>query len=84
MYHALSERLPVRGQHFSPDVWHLWAKSKWLGCEDRVLPSGKVITVPNSTAGLKPPAFNDYMTAVESWANERGVYLEDVFEGRAA
>jgi hypothetical protein len=77
LYHAMAEKIAVRGQHFSADTWHLWAKSKWLGCTDHVLPNGKTLTVPASTAGLDVQAFSDFMTAVESWANEHGVYLED-------
>ena len=76
--HLLSERIKPRGNAHSAETWHLWCKSKFLGCTDHVLPSGKTMTIPNSTAELDTAAFNDYMTAVEAWANERGVYLEDM------
>jgi hypothetical protein len=61
----------------SAETWHLWARSKWLGCDDFKLPSGKTLTIPRSTAGLDVAEFSDYMTAVEAWANEHDVYLED-------
>ncbi len=77
LLHELAERLPVRGQSFSAEVWHRWAKSKWLGCVDYVLPSGKTYTEINSSAGLDVDEFNDYMTKVEAWAAERDIYLAD-------
>lgn len=78
LLHAMSERLHPRGQTFSADTWHLWAKTKFLGCDDYVLPSGRTHTEARSTAGLDVAQFNDYMTQVEAFANERNVYLEDM------
>ncbi len=80
LLHALAERLPVQGQLFSAESWHLWAKSKFLGAVDVKLPSGKVIIVPNSTATLDTAAFNDFMASVEAWAAEHDVYLDEIFE----
>jgi hypothetical protein len=77
LLHLLSERLKPRGQQFSAETFHLWAKSKWLGCQDFILPNGKTLVIPNNSSDLDTPEFNDYMTAVEAWANERGIYLED-------
>lgn len=78
LLHLLSEKLRPKGQSFSPETFHLWAKSKFLGCDDFILPNGKTMTIPRSTAALDVAEFCDYMTAVEAWANEQGVYLEDV------
>jgi len=58
-------------------VWHEQCKRQWLGKRDFTLPSGETISVTNSTADLSVDEFSDYMTAVESWANSRGVYLPD-------
>ena len=77
LLHAVSEKLPVRGQTFSADTWHLWAKSKWLGCTDHVLPSGKTLTIPASTASLDQDQFGAYLDKVQAWANEHNVWLED-------
>lgn len=74
----MSERIKPRGQQYSAEQWHLYAKSRWLGADDVKLPNGKVITQPRSSSGLDVAEFNDYMTAVEAWANERGAFLEDV------
>ncbi len=78
LLHRISERLPVQGQTFSAEQWHQYAKSKWIGCDDMKLPNGKVIPMPKSSADLDTAAFNDYMTAVETWANEHGVYMDDM------
>ncbi len=77
LLHAMSERIKPQGMAFSADQWHLWAKSRYLGADDVKLPSGKVLTIPKSTADLDTAAFGDYMTAVEAFANERGAFLED-------
>ena len=77
LLHVMSERIKPRGQTYSADTWHVWCKSKWLGCDDLILPSGKTLTLPRSTSELDTAEFNAYMTAAEAWANERGAYLED-------
>lgn len=78
----MSEQIKPSGVTYSADSFHLWAKSRFLGCTDHKLPSGKTITIPRSTAGLDVAEFSDYLSRVEAWANERGVYLEDM-EGAA-
>lgn len=75
---ALCERLHPRGQSFSADTLHLWAKSKFLGCDDHALPNGKTLTLPRSTANLDVAEFSDYFDRVQAWANEQGVFLEDL------
>jgi len=82
LLHAMAEKIRPLGVSFSAETWHLWAKSKWMGCNDAVLPNGKVMTIPHSTADLDTPEFNDYMTRCEEWANEHGAWLEDT-EGAA-
>jgi hypothetical protein len=78
LLNLMSEKIHPRGQTFSPDTFHLWAKSKFLGCVDHVLPSGKTLTIPNSTAALDTQQFSDYLDKVQAFAAERGVYLADM------
>ena len=78
LLHAIAEKVKPGGNAASADTWHLWAKSKFLGCDDVKLPSGKTLTIPRSTAALDTAEFNDYMTAVEAWAATRDVWLDDV------
>jgi hypothetical protein len=77
LLHVMAEKLRPLDQTYSAEQWHLYAKSRWLGADDVKVPNGKVIVIPRSTADLDTAAFNDYMTAVEAWANEHGCYLED-------
>lgn len=76
LLHVMAETIKP-GATYSADQWHMWARSKFLGCDDHKLPGGGVLTIPRSTADLDTGAFNDYMTQVEAFANERGAFLED-------
>ena len=73
----MSETLKPEGSAYGVSAWHLWLKSRFLGCEDVRLPNGAVLTEPHSSADLDPTEFSDYMTAVEAWAAERGVFLDE-------
>ena len=77
IYHLIAERIHPKRQAYSADQWHLFFKSRFLGCVDVKMPNGETFIIPNSTATLDTAQFNDYMTRVEVWANEKSVYLED-------
>lgn len=77
LLHVISEKIKPLGVAYSADQWHLWCKSKYLGADDVKLPSGKVLTIPKSTADLDVAEFGTYMDQVEAFANERGAFLED-------
>lgn len=77
LLHSMSEQIKPVGATYSADQWHLWARSRFLGADDIKLPSGASVTIPKSTADLDVGEFNDYMTQVEAFANERGCFLED-------
>jgi hypothetical protein len=74
----MSEKLKPAGEHYSPETWHQWAKSRFLGCDEFSLPNGKTLTIPKSSANLDVAEFNEFMEEVEAWAAERDVYLEDM------
>lgn len=78
LIHLLAEKLRPNGQQFSAESFHLWAKSKYLGCTEHKLPNGKTLLVPNSTAELDVAEFSEYLDRVEAFAAERDVYLEDM------
>ena len=65
------------GAEYDLRAWHAWFKFRFLGGEDVKLPNGYVMTQPKSSADEDTPEFSDYMTAVEAWAAERGVYLSE-------
>jgi NinB protein. len=78
LLHLMAEKLKPGGQEFSAEVWHTWAKSKFLGCDDVKLPTGKVLSIPRSSADLDTAEFSEFMTQIEVFANERDVWLEDI------
>lgn len=73
----VSEKLKPHGIAYGTKHWHAWFKSRFIGCEDIKLPNGATLTQPLSSHDLEPPEFSDYMTAVEAWAAEQGVYLSE-------
>jgi len=77
LLHAVSERIKPQGAAYSADQWHMYFKSRFLGCEDHKLPNGKVLTIPLSTADLDVGAFSEYMEQVEAFAAERDCFLAD-------
>jgi hypothetical protein len=78
LLHQISENVKPSGKTYGAETWHCWAKSKWLGVDEHKLPNGKTMQIPKSSADLDTAEFNDYMTAVETWAGERGVWLADI------
>ena len=78
LLHLLADKVKNKGQSYSADTWHLYCKSRFLGCDDHVLPSGKTLTLPRSTASLDVAEFGEYLDKVQAWAAERDVYLADL------
>lgn len=73
----MSEKIIPQGKPYSADQWHMYCKSRFLGCADYPMPNGKTISLPNSTAGLDVQEFSDYADKVEAFANTHGAFLED-------
>lgn len=67
-----------RGVRYSADQFHMYYKSRFLGCVDVRLPNGSTLTVPRSTADLPADEFSLYLDQVQADAAERGVYLADL------
>ena len=77
LLHEISEELKPDGKQYSSETWHDYLKCKFLGADERVLPNGKTLIIPHSSAELDSVEFADYQTQVEAWANEQGVYLDE-------
>lgn len=78
LLHTMAEKLRPGGQQYTAESYHVYYKGKFLGYDETKLPSGKVISIPRSTADLDVADFDTYMMRVEAEANERGVFLEDM------
>ena len=77
LLHAMSTRIKAHGKTYSAEVWHVFVKSKFLGCDDITLPNKRTIAIPKSTANLDVAEFNEFMGKVEAFANEHNCWLED-------
>lgn len=77
LLHRAAER-DWRGETYSADQFHLYFRSKYLGCDDVTIPGGKTMTMPRSTAQLDVAAFSEYYGRVEADLAERGVFLADL------
>lgn len=76
LLHLMSEGIKPEGMQHSPEVWHQWAKSKFLGMDEYRLPNGKLLQVPKSSAELDTQEFNEFMRQVEEFAMSRNVYMD--------
>ena len=76
LLHIAAAKLKPSGVSYSAESYHMYYKSKFLGCDDVAMPNGKVVVVPRSTASLDVAEFSDFYTQVEADLAERGVYLE--------
>lgn len=78
LLHRIAEKLKPQGKDYSPETWHHYFKSKLLGCDEFTMPNGTTLVIPKSSANLDVAEFNEFMTAVEAWAAEHDVYLDEM------
>lgn len=72
---ACSEQLV--GGRFSQEIWHQWAKSRFLGSEMIELPNGGLKEVETSTTDLSTESFSDYVEQILAYALEKGLIWTD-------
>ena len=73
----ITEQLPVKGQNYNANAWHVYLAQRYLGCNDITLPNGKVVVMPVSTSSLTKEEFAEYFDRCLVWAAEHGVVLPD-------
>ena len=78
LLHLIASKLRPDGNTYSADAFHVYYKSRFLGCDDVALPNGRTLTIPRSTAQLESAEFANYAAQVEADAAERGVYLDSI------
>ncbi len=78
LLHLIADKLKPKGREFSADTWHTYAKQRFLGCDEVELPNGKMAQIPRSSADLDTQEFNEYMAAVEQFAQEHEIYMDDL------
>lgn len=76
LLHMLADKLKPDGKVYTPEIYHEYFKSRFIGVDEIVLPNKKVIHRVKSSAELDVSQFAEYMEQVEQFAAERGVYLD--------
>ena len=82
LLHVIADKLRPQGREYSAEQFHVYMKSRFLGCQEVKLPNGKTMLLPNSSADLDVAAFAEYQEKVEAWAAEHDVYLADLEESK--
>lgn len=77
LLHEIADKLHPAKETYSAETWHIYFKARYLGSVDLRLPNGKVFTQPKTTVDLDKAEMNDYITKVEKFAAEHGVYSHD-------
>ena len=77
LLHTIADSLKPEGREYTPETWHTYFKSRYLGCDEFELPNKKTMQIPKSTADLDTAEFHDYATQVEAWAGEHDVWLDE-------
>lgn len=72
----IAQELKPQGQQYSSETWHKYFCQRFLGADEVKLPNEKTLIIPHGSSDLDTAEFNDFMTQVEVWAGEHGVYLE--------
>lgn len=72
LLNEISEQIKPQGKVYSSEVWATYFKERFLGCDEIVLPNGKVRNRPRSTTSLDVEEMSDYITRIEVWFIEHG------------
>lgn len=75
--HEIADHLKPQGVSYTAETWHEYFKQRYLGAEEIALPNGKTIQRAQSTASLDKSEMVDYVTKVEMWAAQHGLYAQE-------
>lgn len=81
--HEIAEQLKINDQQMTAEVWHEWAKRRFIGVREIVLPDGEIAILGMTSTELSVADFSDYMQMLEAWAVEHGVIFNDLPDARA-
>lgn len=76
--HEIAEQLKINNQQMTAEVWHEWAKRRFIGVKEIVLPDGEIVILGMTSTELSVAEFSDYMQMVEAWAVDHGVIFNDL------
>jgi hypothetical protein len=62
--HEIAESIFLDGKKFTPQVWHIYFKQRFLPSKVIELPNGKIMELDPTTTALTKPEFSDFVTQV--------------------
>lgn len=69
--HDVADNVEINGQKFTPQVWHIYFKQRFLPGRIIELPNGQIIEKDPSTTELTVEQFSDFVTQVIQWNDEQ-------------
>ena len=68
--HEIAESVFLNGKTFTPEVWHVYFKQRYLPGRMIELPNGQLVEADATTTELSKEEFSDYVTEVLSFQAE--------------
>ena len=68
--HEIAESIFLQGKKFTPEVWHIYFKQRYLPGQMIELPNGQLIEADPTTTTLTKPEFADFITQVLTFQEE--------------
>lgn len=78
LLHLIADKIKPEGKTYTPEQYHIYFKSRFIGVDEVTLPNKRTIQIPKSSADLDTQEFAEYMAKVEEWAQEREVYMDEL------
>lgn len=75
MLQDIAEQCAPEGKWYARELWHEHFKRSYLPHKDVTLPSGQVVAMPVSSAGLTAAEFSRLIDQVMAWAIEHDVQI---------
>ena len=68
--HEIAESVFLNGKAFTPEVWHIYFKQRFLAGRMIELPNGQLVEADATTTELTKEEFSDYVTEVLAFQAE--------------
>ena len=62
--HEIADSIFLEGKKFTPQVWHIYFKQRFLPSRMIELPNGQIMETEPTTTDLTKPEFSDFVTQV--------------------
>lgn len=78
LLHLIADGVKPEGQTYSPEQFHIYFKTRFIGVDEIRMPNGHELRIPKSSADLDTAEFAAYMQNVEAWAMERNIFMDEL------